>query len=161
MSKIHALITTIVLGLSSTAMASPSFSLQARASARVSFGNDMPETVHVRDHRTEARFQRTGYESRYQPRDRYLLDLTGTYSSIYGEVTITQRGNRVFGTFNAGGAGVIEGQIVGNKIYFVWRNTGAQGRGVWMLDRNADLAGTWGYNNDAVTGGSWNLQFVR
>lgn len=84
MSKIKALITTLVLGSSSVAMASPSFSLSA--GAEWSFGNRTSSGPVIRDHRT------TTWTALSQP-----------VSAMYGRTTIRLHNTAAFSTLKLQG----------------------------------------------------------
>ena len=180
MSKIHALITTIVVGLSSTAMAAPGVSFQAKADARidvrlpavripaVTVQSNFDGNVH--DHRVQqTRFEQTRFEQdRFeQPRGgwfhdaAYTLNVSGTYSSNYGTVVLKQRGNRIFGsyvTLEGSYHGTIDGTIKDGMITYRFVQPGQQGAGIWYLNnRTGRLEGTWGTNGSLRNGGNWTL----
>lgn len=168
--KKFALITTILLGTASIASAAPRFSYQARASVRVnarpapqvfvrSQGEFLPpRTVVVRDHRMNRSYE-------VEPCMDTHYNVTGFYQGPAGDVQLTQRGNRIYGTFAQGG--IMEGFIENGKITYSWTNMSGQysGRGFWYLDGRGRLIGTWGTGNDdgatGSTGGNWNLTLAH
>lgn len=157
MNTIKALIATLIIGSSTAAMAHPAVSVVARAS----FGWNAPV---VRDHRAPTTQYTTQY-TRYEEPTRATVDncqtnsLSGVYSSTYGRVALTQQGNRVIG-FYPEHNGRIEGVIVGNQIRFQWQQPDGQGSGVWYLDGNGALMGSFGNGRSASNGGAWNLRTI-
>lgn len=170
--KKFALITTMLLGTASIASAAPRFSFQARASVRVnarpvssqvvvrSQGDLLPpraRTVIVRDHQLHRDYEVT-------PCMDTAYNVSGFYQGPAGDVQLTQRGNRIYGTFAQGG--VMEGFIENGKITYSWTNMNGQyaGRGFWYIDGHGGLFGTWGTGNDdgatGSTGGNWNLRLA-
>jgi hypothetical protein len=162
MTKLKALIVSLVVGSSSVAMAAPAtFSARAQVSVRVRTPAPAPRpTVVVRDHRVN--------QTPYYPQHQYeqpqydqihcgTMAITGLYNSEFGRVELRQMGDRIVGTFVAGGGGTIEGRIVGNQIVFSWQNTGERGRGVWFISNNGRINGTWGHNANNADGGAWTL----
>lgn len=86
------------------------------------------------------------------------VDVAGSYTSNWGDVELTQRGNRIRGTYVCCGGGTIEGTLHNNgTIHFRWRQPDGEGRGVWTVDANGGLEGTWGWDQSASDGGPWNL----
>ena len=167
MTKLKALIVTLVVGSSSVAMASPAtFTARGSVSIKANYPTyyQAPRTVIVRDHRFSEpvyRHDARDYRDHYGEDFRFncgTMTLTGTYSSEYGPVQLFQHGDRVTGTFTAGGGGTIEGRIVGNQIIFRWKNTRENGRGVWFVNSMNRIEGTWGNNRSEVDGGAWNLK---
>ncbi len=178
MNKIKAaLITMFVVGSSSVAMASPA-TFSARGSLSFGSSRPAPAPIVVRDHRFDERFdhdQRVDYrydqrfdqrfdqdhrvDYRYDSRvnRRAFLTLSGSYTSEFGPVQLYQYGDRITGTFTAGGGGTIEGRIVGNQIVFHWKNSAERGHGVWQVSARNRIEGTWGKNHSEYDGGAWNL----
>jgi hypothetical protein len=123
---------------------------------------DLPRVI-IRDRdrtppRAYVRYDRyDGYDR--IDRSRTYHDVEGSYDSRYGRVLLRQDGNRVTGTFESGGGGMLKGRIRGNTLTFRWRSdTGAEGRGVWYLDRrNNVISGTWGTWNSRSNAGDWTL----
>jgi hypothetical protein len=90
----------------------------------------------------------------YQP-----INVTGTYSSNYGVVTLNQQGNHITGVCNQG---TIDGTIEGNVIKYRWAQPGGSGGlGTWTVDRSLGMDGTFGGGLSFTDGGSWDLTFVR
>ena len=160
--KKFALITMLVLGTSTVASAAP---FRINASARASFRVNtraqyqQPQITHVspvrtvivRDHRTNRSWEVTPcHDVRY--------NVSGYYDGEAGAVQLTQRGNRIYGTFANGGQ--IEGVLENGKITYHWVGGQYQGLGFWYVDGRGGLIGTWGANNSDSSGGNWNLRLV-
>lgn len=183
--NIKALVTMLILGSSSAAMAQPmAYSGSARAS--ISIGTrprPMPlprpvfvqPTVTVRDHRHDVptsyptsypnsytNSYTTSYNDNYSHDDSYddscdqVESLTGTYKSMYGDVRLVQNGNRVHATYVSHN-GTIDGIIDGNVIRFRWTQPDGRGTGVWTISRSGRLEGTWGNGRSNLDGGRWDL----
>lgn len=88
------------------------------------------------------------------PRSR--IDISGTYSSNWEDVTLVQSGDRVTGTYVCCGGGTIEGRITGGTLHYVWRQPNGSGQGVWTIDPDR-LDGTWGSGQSEANGGRWDL----
>lgn len=88
------------------------------------------------------------------------LDVTGTYASNWDEVKLVQDGDRVTGTYVCCGGGTIEGRIIeGRVLRYRWsepRGAG-HGEGVWTIEKNGRLVGTWGHGQSTDDGGPWTL----
>jgi hypothetical protein len=84
-------------------------------------------------------------------------DVGGRYASNHGEVTLVQKGDRIVGTYVCCGGGTITGRITGNVIRYRWDQPDTWGRGVWTIEGDK-LLGTWGSQDDAVSGGRWDLE---
>lgn len=83
--------------------------------------------------------------------------VSGRYDSNWDEVTLSQDGNRVHGTYVCCGGGTIEGRIIeGRVLRYRWTQPGGRGTGVWTIE-NGRLVGTWGWNDDDDDGGRWDL----
>jgi hypothetical protein len=90
----------------------------------------------------------------YQP-----VSLTGVYASSYGDVVLSQSGNHITGTCHYG---TIDGTISGNVISFRWAQPGGSGgAGVWTIDGNGHLSGSFGGELSATNGGAWDLTRTR
>src|ERR1700684_2088311 len=83
------------------------------------------------------------------------IDVSGSYSSNWGAVTLRQNGNHVSGTY-VYQDGQIDGAIDGNVMTYTWREHGSVGHGVFVVATNGQLIGTWGVNDD-ISGGGWRL----
>jgi hypothetical protein len=95
-----------------------------------------------------------------QTPEQQQLRITGTYHSNYDDVTLSQDGNRVYGTYVCCGGGTIEGKIIeGRAIRYVWRQPSGWGMGMWKIGKGS-LEGTWGTNQSETDGGRWDLQRV-
>ena len=166
MNKLKALIVTLVVGSSSVAMASPA-TFSARGS--ISFGVRRPvvvrpaprpvNTVIVRDHRFNNQLPRYTQVNEYEHANcgTTMYSVSGMYNSAYGRVQLFQNGDRVTGSFEAGGGGTIEGRIINGQIYFTWQNSAEHGRGIWRVSANGRIDGTWGQNDSDFNGGAWTL----
>jgi hypothetical protein len=170
MTKLNALITTLILGTSSIAMAQPTVTFSAKAKV----STQAPVRVVVRDHRAEmarpeAYVRFDSYDGRYDKYDRQYhrragaRQIDGTYTSNYGVVRLNQMGDRVTGTYETGGGGVIKGRIIDGVLYFRWKQragtTDGEGHGVWVIE-GRKISGTWGTQHSDANGGQWNLEKV-
>ncbi len=91
---------------------------------------------------------------------RLSVNVSGTYSSNWDDVSLVQIGTRVRGTYVCCGGGTIEGFIVeGSVIRFTWREPrgAGQGEGIWRIAKDGRLEGTWGLGQNNVDGGPWTL----
>lgn len=91
-----------------------------------------------------------------------ILNVTGHYTSVFGDLYLTQHGNRVTGTY-PGKQGTIEGTLHGNVLHFRWSQPGARiqdtaGLGAFYFDGRDHINGTWGTGNSATNAGEWDLQ---
>lgn len=86
------------------------------------------------------------------------VDVTGTYSSNWDDVSLVQEGRFVRGTYVCCGGGIIEGRIYdGRVIRYHWKQGGgAEGEGVWEILAGR-LEGTWGTGQSDDDGGRWDL----
>lgn len=83
--------------------------------------------------------------------------ISGRYDSNWDEVSLSQDGDRVRGTYVCCGGGTIEGRIQGHVLRYRWKSpAGGWGKGVWTID-GTHLDGTWGWNDDDDDGGRWDL----
>jgi hypothetical protein len=83
--------------------------------------------------------------------------ISGAYDSNWDDVTLSQDGDRVFGTYVCCGGGTITGRIFeGRTIRYQWKQPGGEGMGVWTI-RGDKLLGTWGVGQDDDNGGRWYL----
>lgn len=88
------------------------------------------------------------------------VNVAGTYASNYGEVRLTQDGDRIHGTYPCCGGGTLEGRLIeGAILRFRWHepNGAGEGNGVWRIDREHHLRGSWGRGLSDHDGGSWDL----
>jgi hypothetical protein len=89
-------------------------------------------------------------------------NVAGTYDSNFGPVYLEQRGARVTGTYTCCGGGSLSGYMRGDTITYSWQQPGANGLGVWRLERQPGgtvaLVGSWGWDAERESGGAWNLQ---
>jgi hypothetical protein len=85
--------------------------------------------------------------------------IAGSWDSTYGEVRLTQDGDRIWGQYPCCGGGTLSGRIEGSVIKFRWsepRGAGA-GEGVWRVKRDGSLDGSWGQGQSTTDGGAWKL----
>ena len=81
--------------------------------------------------------------------------LNGVYNTDFKEMTISQNGNMVTGTYKHSN-GRIEGTLNGLTLTGLWFQD--NGKGKFVFEFNSDFSGytgKWGYN-DATTSGKWN-----
>jgi hypothetical protein len=83
------------------------------------------------------------------------LDISGSYTSNWGAVTLRQNGNHVTGRY-VYQQGRLEGDLDGNMLRYTWREHDLTGRGIWVIASNGELIGTWGTTDD-LSGGGWRL----
>ncbi len=155
-----ALLTMMLLGTTSIASAD-SFRISGSVRGSVSYGapryqapSARPQMVRVRDHRTNQYWDVT-------PVRDASFNVSGYYTGPVGNVTLTQRGNRITGTFTDGGQ--IYGVIENGKITYTWTQDEFMGRGVWYVAGRGQLVGTWGTagTNSDSTGGAWNVTLAH
>lgn len=85
--------------------------------------------------------------------------IAGTWDSTYGEVQLTQQGNRIKGVYPCCGGGTLEGRIIENRVvkfHWVEPQGAGEGDGIWHL-RGGKLEGSWGRGQSETDGGTWNL----
>ncbi len=91
-----------------------------------------------------------------------VAQIAGVWDSTYGEVRLTQQGNRIRGTYPCCGGGTIEGYITGAAarpiVKFHWREPrgAGEGEGIWRI-RDGSLVGSWGHGQSDTDGSTWNL----
>lgn len=163
-----ALVTMMVLGTASVASASPYFTASGRASFHIGHREPVrvrqyqprvqptrvmlpPRSVVVRDYRTNASWEVTPCQDAH-------YNVSGFYDGSAGAVQLTQRGNRIYGSFANGG--IMEGFIENGKITYHWSLGDTHGLGYWYVDGRGRLIGTWGTNNSDTSGGNWNLRLT-
>lgn len=98
------------------------------------------------------------------PRRVNTANLAGTWDSTYGEVSLTQRGDRISGQYPCCGGGTLEGRIVeGSMVKFHWKEPrgAGEGEGLWRIQRDGSLDGSWGLGQSASDGGVWKLWRAR
>ena len=94
------------------------------------------------------------------------------YSTQFEHMYLRQTGDRVNGIYTYKDGGTIDGTVNGNLMKFTWIDPGDkesarrnfQGKGYLQLIRRDDqvvLTGKWGYNDDTVSGGPWEAEWVR
>jgi hypothetical protein len=160
MTRLKALLTLAILGTSTVAIADPDI----RGGITIQLGTPQRVVRTTPPPRNFIRFD--DYDARYDGdiNARVTRDISGVYDSQYGRITITQRGNRITGTYeNNAGPAMIKGRIRGNVVMFRWRQGNNEGKGLFSIRGRRDpvLAGTWGTYNSRSNGGRWTLQPVR
>jgi hypothetical protein len=90
------------------------------------------------------------------PKGQPTIDVSGNYTSNWGQVSLRQIGTKVVGTY-VYQEGRLEGTLDGNMLRYTWREHDATGRGVWVVASNGELIGTWGVKDDDLSGGGWRL----
>jgi hypothetical protein len=89
---------------------------------------------------------------------RAIVNVTGTYSSNWNDVSLVQEGTSVRGTYVCCGGGTIDGRVIeGSIIRYTWRQPGGHGEGVWRVTKSRRLDGTWGLRQSDNDGGPWTL----
>jgi len=160
MTRLHAFLTVAILGASTVAMADPTI----RGGISINLGT--PQRV-VRTTPPPRNFvQFDDYDARYDgdERARVYQDVSGTYDSQYGRVTLIQQGNRITGTYqNDAGPAVLKGRLRDGAVYFRWRQGDKEGKGMFSIRgrRHPMLVGTWGVYDSRSNGGRWTLEPVR
>ena len=82
------------------------------------------------------------------------MSVQGTYTTNYGEMNITQVGNKITGTYTHK-EGKIEGTLKGNTVSGMWHQS--NGKGLFIFQFNPDYSaftGKWSYN-DAEPSSDW------
>ena len=95
------------------------------------------------------------------------VDVSGTWDSNWGKMTLRQSGNEVTGTY-ATNNGKIFGTLNGNVLEGVWTQRSASrkcsteshgsrywGRIRFVFDQNGRFSGNWGYCNGEPASGGW------
>ena len=82
----------------------------------------------------------------------------GVYESNRGQVTLSQSGSQISGTYACCGGGKIMGTRSGNKIDYSWTQSSGSGKGVLTITQDGlVLNGAWGVGESATGGGGWTL----
>lgn len=95
------------------------------------------------------------------------VDVSGTWNSNWGKMTLKQSGSEVTGTY-ATNNGKIFGTLNGNVLEGVWTQSSASrkcstesygsrywGRIRFVFDQGGRFSGNWGYCNDEPKSGGW------
>jgi len=96
-------------------------------------------------------------------RPRVQPSIAGTWDSTYGEVRVTQQGDRIHGEYACCGGGTVDGYVTGALVKFHWREPrgAGEGEGVWRIQRDGTLQGSWGMGQSDSNGSAWNLWRTR
>jgi hypothetical protein len=86
----------------------------------------------------------------------HAFDVTGTYASNWGPVTLHQHGAIVTGEYEFDG-GHLDGKLDGNLLRYTWHERAGSGHGVFVVATNGELIGTWGVGANDLSGGGWRL----
>lgn len=88
-----------------------------------------------------------------------FINIDGVWDSTYGEVSITQRGNRIHGEYQCCGGGTLDGYITGSVVKFHWREPhgAGEGEGVWRRSNDGTLQGSWGVGQSDNDGSTWKM----
>jgi hypothetical protein len=91
------------------------------------------------------------------------VDYTGTWSTEWGPLTMTQTDNKVSGDYGGSYPGTLKGVVKGNTLIYAWYNkNGDKGRGVFRISADGNsFTGTWGRRNSTTDGGPWNGKRVN
>ena len=83
------------------------------------------------------------------------VNVSGDYSTKWGDMTLRQSGNQVTGSYKLNN-GKISGTLTGKVLTGTWTQTNAKGR--IRFEFNDDLSsftGKWSYNDAEPTSGDW------
>lgn len=85
-------------------------------------------------------------------------NFTGTWSTAWGRVTLTQSGGTLTGDYSGQFTGRLSGDVAGNLATLTWNQTnGENGKAKFTLSADGDsFTGTWGSGSSATNGGAWN-----
>ncbi len=76
----------------------------------------------------------------------------GKYRSTYGDVRVSQKGDKVTGTYPGG---TLDCTAEGKKLDCNWKDGFGVGKSKLEKQANGDLKGTWGKGASATDGGPW------
>ncbi len=81
---------------------------------------------------------------------------TGTWSTNWNDMKLTQSGSKVTGTYEFSG-GKISGTVSGNTLTGTWTQTnGRQGKFKFVMSSDGkSFTGSYGYNNDSPNTAGW------
>jgi hypothetical protein len=73
-----------------------------------------------------------------------VIDVAGTYTSNWGQVTLRQNGNKVTGSYSyqPGQQGTLAGALDGNMVRYTWHEGQTTGHGVFVVASDHELIGT-------------------
>jgi hypothetical protein len=82
------------------------------------------------------------------------MNISGTYKTQHGELTIAQNGDNITATYQENG--VCSGKLIGNKVEGIWKNKKEQGLFEWTFDDNGNFSGKHNSGIDKETmRGKW------
>lgn len=87
---------------------------------------------------------------------RPFVNLTGTYTSVYGDVFLEQVGNRIHGEYPSW-HGTIDGYVRNGVAIVDWKQPDGSGRATFTLGVNGKLEGTLGTGASTNNVGEWDL----
>lgn len=89
-----------------------------------------------------------------------IEDLSGEWSSDWGNVTLTVSESKVSGTWEKG---TITGEVKDATLNVSWTHSaGTKGKAILTPNDGRDeLAGTWGFDDEAAGEGNWSLKQVK
>lgn len=82
------------------------------------------------------------------------LNISGTYKTQYGDLTLAQNGDNITGIYQENG--VCCGRLSGNIVEGIWKNKNDNGLFVWEFDGKGNFTGK--YKNgidDGAMRGNW------
>ena len=104
-----------------------------------------------------ASYQVLALANRYeQLPSRPVVNFSGTYSSVYGDVSITQTGNHIHGEYS-NKVGVFDGYVINSMALVDWIEPGRTGRASFWFGADGKIEGTWGNNTSTTDGAEWDL----
>ncbi|NET34850.1 MAG: CHAT domain-containing protein [Cyanothece sp. SIO1E1] len=78
---------------------------------------------------------------------------------VFGEITLTQQGQEVTGTYTGQGGGELSGTVQSNRLDFAWQDARGSGWGFFRALANGQtLVGQWGTGSDPGVGESMTAQ---
>lgn len=97
-----------------------------------------------------------------RPSDSRKIDFNGAWDTTYGEMVLTQSGQRIFGCYGSAdsktGENTVDGTLEGRVFAGTWRQRAddggieATGLIVFALNKEGDIAGVWGIDPQNWTG---------
>ena len=82
------------------------------------------------------------------------MNITGTYKTQHGLMTLTQHGENITATYQV--EGLCSGRLSGNKVEGIWKNKKGQGLFEWTFDGNGSFTGKYKSGmEDGAMRGKW------